>query len=527
MDKNKIKSHLQSFLAEAEKQAVGKTETEKVQKQEKDVNNDYYKEVTKKMGDYDRASTNDADSIKSGNLEKTDSGEMDVNPNGMDQIQYDNDPSAKFKERAIEALEGSSKMGNKTYEGKWDPATGSGNGNTEEVWGASGGKHTGKEIVKSAKAVAKKDARPQEDAVGYVPSPTKTKLATENKQSNNEIIKESSKMKRLKFKQPFNGIGKALTLIPEGYRVDNKVFEMTDGNENYTIRWEGTLSEGQAIVLKASDKEMMNEDIQHMKHLMGFKAESTLGTPTSKERLSENTTFREIMTLTNRILEGKEEGDKKPIRESAFAGMGFTNEANIEEVAPAVSESDEEMETEVTESKGETPNTGGEGSKIGSSADGIVRGAGHDKHIMEEDDMLEGFESPTVYSESDLSAGADLGTKIGATAAGDPRGDGHDQHIMEEDDVENEESMIDEGWRDFLGMEKSSDVQSKEQEFNATMDAAESKGLKVQREFLLNKARANKFRGKLVPVKGMLIYQDGTSGLGKMAAGSSGSVTGQ
>ncbi len=445
MDKNKIKSHLQSFLAEAEKQPVGKTETEKIQKQEKDVNNDYYKEVTKKMGDYDKASTNDADSIKSGNLEKTDSGEMDVNPNGMDQIQYDNDPSAKFKERAIEALEGSSKMGNKTYEGKWDPATGAGNGNTEEVWGASGGKHTGKEIVKSAKAVAKKDARPQEDAVGYVPQgKVKTKLATENKQSTNEIIKESNKMKRLKFKQPFNGIGKALTLIPEGYRVDNKVFEMTDGNENYTIRWEGTLAEGQAIVLKASDKQMMNEDIQHMKHLMGFKSESTLGTPSAKERLSENNTFRDIMNLTNKILEGKEEGDKKPISESAFAGHGFTSESNIEEVAPAVAESEVTESEEVVESKGEKPNDGGESSKIGASADGIVRGAGHDKHIMEEDDMLEEFESPTVYTESDLSAGTDLGTDIGKTAAGDPRGAGHDKHIMEEEELETSEEETEE-----------------------------------------------------------------------------------
>ena len=44
MDKNKIKSHLHNILVEAEKQPIGKTETAKVQKQEKDVNNDYYKE---------------------------------------------------------------------------------------------------------------------------------------------------------------------------------------------------------------------------------------------------------------------------------------------------------------------------------------------------------------------------------------------------------------------------------------------------------------------------------------------------
>lgn len=478
MDKNNIKLRLQSFLGEADRKPVGKTETDKVQNQEKTVNNDYYKEVSKKMGEYDSASKSDKDSVKKGDLEKTSSEDTkDVNFNGMDQIQYDNEPSDKFKERAKEALVGSSKMGNKTY-------TGAENGNTEEVWGASGGKHTGEEIVKAAEAQSKLSAYPQEDAVGYNARPKEKELAYESKEKTNEIIKENKmeKPKRLRFKNPFNGLGKALTLIPESYKVDNKVFEMTDGNENYKIRWEGDVNEGQAVVLTASDKKLMNEDIQHMKHLMGFKAETTLGTPTAKERVSENTTFRDMMNLTSQLLEGEEAGDKKPLIESAFAGHGFTSESNLEEVstvseeevtedvnegevdeanmapeikaaaakarkekeaAASTNESEEISEEEVSESKGETPNEGGESSKIGATADGIVRGAGHDKHIMEEDDaVLEGFENPTVFTISEgeatenMAAGDDLGTDIGKTAAGDPRGAGHDKHIMEEEESE-------------------------------------------------------------------------------------------
>jgi hypothetical protein len=396
MNKNNIKSKLHSFLAEADKAPVGKTETDKVQKQEKSVNNDYYKEVSKKMGEYDSASTNDKDSVKKGDLKKTSSEDTkDVNFNGMDQIQYDNEPSEQFKQRAKEALEGSSKMGNKTY-------TGEENGNTEEVWGASGGKHTGEEIVKAAVANSKKDARPQEDAVGYVPTPDKKELATETKEKTNEIIKENKmeKVKRLRFEKPFNGLGKALTLIPESYKVDDKVFEMTDGNENYRIRWEGSLDEGQAIVLRASDKQLMNEDIQHMKHLMGFKAENTLGTPSATERVNENSTFRDIMNMTKTILtEGVEEGDRKPINESAFAGMGFSNESNLEEEATVTEE-------EVSESKGETPNEGGEKSKIGDTADGIVRGAGHDKHVMEDaGEVTEGEEVNETEEVSEMYEG--------------------------------------------------------------------------------------------------------------------------
>jgi len=515
MNRNKIKSHLNSLVSEAGKKPVGLTATEKVQSKEKSVNNDYYKEVTKKMGEYDKASTGDNDSVKEKDLEKVDSEEMDVNPNGMDQIQYDNDPGEKFKQRAIDALEGTAKMGNETHEGKWDPATGKGNGNTEEVWGASGNHkdNLGKRIVKGAKAVSKKDAYPQEDAVGYVPQgKVKTKLATEskktkmsnikegirernivaiqnlvdtydyrvaakklidkvlvikmglssedlgdtpifangldtvedflisgefeqafesaketanemiqdegggnmfgeNKQNNKKSIKDNTKtkMKRLNFKKPFNGVGKALTLIPETYKVDNKVFEMTDGNESYKVRWEGSLTEGSAVVLIASDKNMMNEDIQQMKHLMGFKAEDTLGTPSSKDRMNEDSSFRGMINLTASLLNEDVKSDKGTINEvsgAAGAGYGFTGEGNLE------NDNLEESE-EVTESNGETP------------ADGVVRSAGHDKHVME-DEVTEGeeitegeeceacgkgvcecvnessdFDAPTVYSLSE------------------------------------------------------------------------------------------------------------------------------
>ena len=68
-----------------------------------------------------------------------------------------------------------------------------------------------------------------------------------NKDKTNEILKES-KMKRLKLNKPFNGLGKALTLIPEYNRVDDNVSELTDGNENYRIRWEGSLNEGEWVV---------------------------------------------------------------------------------------------------------------------------------------------------------------------------------------------------------------------------------------------------------------------------------------
>jgi hypothetical protein len=128
---------------------------------------------------------------------------------------------------------------------------------------------------------------------------------TENKDNKKPQIQKES-MKRLKFTKDFNGVGNALKLIPESYRTDNKEFEMTDGNETYRIRWEGTLSEGKAVVLAASNKTMVNEDMQRMKHLMGYKSEDTLGLVRGKSRIDENAVFGDIWNKSKVLLEGEE-----------------------------------------------------------------------------------------------------------------------------------------------------------------------------------------------------------------------------
>jgi hypothetical protein len=126
----------------------------------------------------------------------------------------------------------------------------------------------------------------------------------ENKTNNKPQIKEG--MKRLKFKQEFKGVGNALKLIPESYKVNNKVFEMTDGVESYRMRWEGNLNEGRAVVLMASDKTMVNEDMQKMKHLMGYKSQETLGTVKGKARIDENKIFSDIWKKSQILIEGED-----------------------------------------------------------------------------------------------------------------------------------------------------------------------------------------------------------------------------
>jgi hypothetical protein len=128
-------------------------------------------------------------------------------------------------------------------------------------------------------------------------------------ENNKKEIKET--MKRLRFKQEFNGVGNALKLIPETYKVNDKIFEMTDGNETYKIRWEGSLTEGKAVVLTAAYKKLVNEDIEKMKRLFNYKSHETLGLVKGKERLDENVKFNDIWNKTKELLKEDDEDKEK------------------------------------------------------------------------------------------------------------------------------------------------------------------------------------------------------------------------
>jgi len=123
-------------------------------------------------------------------------------------------------------------------------------------------------------------------------------------------------MKRLKFKNPFNGMENALKLIPESYKADGNEFEITDGNETYRVKWESSINE--CTILSSSNKTMINEDMQKIKHLMGFKSQETLGTLKGKARIDENNKFSDVFNKS-----------KKLINEMT-GGYGFSNEGNLE-----------------------------------------------------------------------------------------------------------------------------------------------------------------------------------------------------
>ena len=354
MDKNIIRRHLkETFLPEATTPAVKLGS--QIGNKDKKINKDGVNTIAKDMTKYEKSSTKSDTNTKtmaqnkfnySNENEETYHDEMEI-MNGQEMIQYDRVPDKAFKDRALEAIEGSSRMGNNP---DWANVVPEQQGFT--------GPEFGKKLVKKIKDSEKKrnqqtpttkmfgddwevvkdkshkpyafesvedKSKESADKLDDTKKKEKEKATDSMKGLDTDYEKDSREqeyginpldekqnkkqpqiketMKRLKFKKEFNGVGNAIKMIPESYKIDNKVFEMTDGNESYKVRWEGSLTEGKAIVLIASDKNVVNEDIQKMKHLMGYKSQETLGTVKGKDRITENDAFTTIYNKTKKLME--------------------------------------------------------------------------------------------------------------------------------------------------------------------------------------------------------------------------------
>jgi hypothetical protein len=301
----------------------GVKQTQDVQKIAKKQNKAALKDVEKTMKDYEAP------------LNPDDKEENELSPElrgGMEELEYDSEPSEQFKERAEKAIEGDSTMGN--GQGKNEEY-----GNTEATWGASSDDF-GKKLVKNTKEKkAAKDAAQTDlislgDDIEVNPKQNskKKKVAVESTDNNSNTIKET-KMKTLKrtFKKSFKELGNPINLIPESYKVDSNEFVLSDGNETYRMRWEGDVNEGTAVVLTAEDKSAINEDMNKMNHLMNYSSREAQGTLRDEDRITENDNFTEVWNLTDKMLnEAEEIAEAKLIAEAEAKITGDVEEKSID-----------------------------------------------------------------------------------------------------------------------------------------------------------------------------------------------------
>ena len=320
MSKDIIKKHLIVLKEEAKTPGIDKTK--KIRDESGKTNKAANKDVAKEMEDYDKPLKDDSKPVKNEytSKEKEYHEQMEI-MNGQEMAEYGNEPSEIFKKRAEEAIAGSKRMGNANVD---DNGTPLGNVVTADQAGFTGEKF-GENLVKTIKASKKKrdDAETVRGPKTTVSGADIKDSSMSNKGSKSIALPENkinkkNKMKRLVFKNEFKGIENALKVIPESYKVNGKEFHMTDGNEKYEIKWEGSLTEGRAVILKASDKNLMTEDMAKMKHLMGYSSKETLGTVKGSARLDENARFNDIL------------GKTKNLMTEMTGGYGFSGEGNLE-----------------------------------------------------------------------------------------------------------------------------------------------------------------------------------------------------
>jgi len=318
MYKDLIKKYLGSDIKEAK--VPGITTTDKAKKESKAENQKYYKDTAEKFAELEKDSAKeDSNAIKPVMRDYTDS-EKEFHDdyetlNGMEMLRYDGVVEDKFKERQEMAIKGDPKMGNDIKTGKWNPKTGEGNGNTEPVWGASDVEFGKKLVDRIRRSVKKRNDATKalyqfgddiEVAAGD-PRISHRDVAVESTTPNNNENKKSNinenKMKRLKFIKPLNGSNNALKLIPKDYKVNNNVFEMTDGNETYKIRWE----DGKPVILEAKNQTKINEDINRMKELFNYNSREIFGVLKGYERIKENDAFIGMINKSKALITEEEQ----------------------------------------------------------------------------------------------------------------------------------------------------------------------------------------------------------------------------
>ncbi len=183
---------------------------------------------------------------------------------GLQDIQYDTEPSEDYKKRAEEAITGSAAMGN-------DPNY----ANAQRDFDGTKGE-LGKKIVDTAKA--KKDAfektgKQDHTAIRYKYPPKtheKTHIAVEGKETDKQPINEiktEGKMQNLKTKKIIHYEKDLDNLIPESHKVEGATFKLFDGKKTvYELKWEGN-----ALVIESEKNKTLVESERNLfKKMSGY-----------------------------------------------------------------------------------------------------------------------------------------------------------------------------------------------------------------------------------------------------------------
>jgi hypothetical protein len=210
--------------------------TNKVKKTEKSFNDEYYKETDKKFKDYLNLGDDKFDTPK---VVDDENQEKMYGGSGMEGLTYDNEGTEvekKFTKRVKDLNKPS-----KDYYLKKD------------------------EIDDTFSKLEKKATDYKKDKKKFQNTPPV------------RAVKAESTIKRLTYKTKFIDESTTFRLIPDDFKKNDLIFEMTDGNKLLKVRWEGSKEKGRPIILLSKDKEKISNELEKMKHLFEYNSRDTFG----------------------------------------------------------------------------------------------------------------------------------------------------------------------------------------------------------------------------------------------------------
>lgn len=89
---------------------------------------------------------------------------------------------------------------------------------------------------------------------------------------------------------------KLVDKIPSRVKIDETTFAITDGENTYKLIWEGDTKTGEATITNFRNKQAVNEDIQKMKYLWGFKTSDSISTKKNITESGEDA-FKRLLKL--------------------------------------------------------------------------------------------------------------------------------------------------------------------------------------------------------------------------------------
>ena len=243
-----------------------------VPKDNKKINDDAYKEIKKEAGAYDGGLTADR---KKGTSVTT------ANNRGMSDLRYDS-ISKPFKDKVSSQLKGypsaeaekahkNDEFGNAYYDSN----------------------NLSKDIADHAKETKKESDKSKTD--GLVGS--KYKKETEE---NDETMFESKKITKLQFKHTqFLSEGHMLSKVPDELKVEGKRFIMKDTADNeYLVEW----TDKKPNVTKKINKTQVNEEMNRIKALYGYKSKDYFTTTSTQSRMNENKEFSDVLNKARKLM---------------------------------------------------------------------------------------------------------------------------------------------------------------------------------------------------------------------------------